>query len=140
MNYSHIKTFFSKLFSSGTIAKEEPLDGAETPLIVFSIHEVLTRINEASTVDCVMKEYANKLVHTYLTATMGNYYSCVGAADETASRLGRDIEAINNDILIHIEACLIDIEHGAVFKDNLSDVFLSCLLNFEQKLESRIAY
>lgn len=113
---------------------------AETPLVVVSIHEVLNHINEDATIDCAMKEYANKLVHIYLTAIMGNYYSCVGAADETASRLGRGIDTINDDILIHVEACLIDIKHGAVFKDNLSDVFLSCLLSFEQKIESRITY
>lgn len=140
MNYSKIKTFISNLLSGSLPIEDSQPNIDPEPPIVTSIRNVLGRINAGSTVDSAMKEYANRLVHVYLNSITGNYYGCVGAADDTAARLGRSIEDIRDEIMSHIEACLIDIEHGAVFKDNLSDVFLTCMLDFEQQLESRTAY
>lgn len=137
MNYNNIKELIGRFIRVTPISPSVPLDVPYEPEIVSSIHNALKRINDSTTVDTAMKEYANRLVGVYLVSITGNYHGCLGRSDETANRLGRTIADINNEILSHIEGCLVDIEHGAVFKDNLSDVFLSCMIAFEQKLESR---
>lgn len=139
MNYGHIKSFITKIFSGKSPAKDTHSVSAKSSMIA-SIHESLGRINQSDTIDDSMKLYSNRLVHIYLKAIMVNYDSCVGESEDTALRLGRDIDTIHNEIIGYIEACLIDIEYGAVFKDDLSDIFLSCLLGFEQKIESRASY
>lgn len=139
MNYRHIKSLIAKFLSGNNASKSVQSISEKLP-IVTSIHNVLERINQSDTIDASMKLYSNRLVHIYLKAVIVNYDSCVGEAEDMALRLGRDIDTIYNEIMGHIEVCLIDIEHGAIFKDNLSDVFLSCLMGFEQKIEARTSY
>lgn len=139
MNYTKIKKLISKLVSNSIAKRDNSPDAISVPPVITSIHETLARINAMPTIDDAMKVYASRLVDVYLSATAGNYSACIGAAEEVAQRLGRSVESINTEIASQVEACLIDIEHGAVFKDNLSEAFLSCLLDFEQRLESRAA-
>lgn len=137
MNYNAIKNLFSTLVG-GVLNKYEPTAGLpEIDPVVLSITKTYHRIAVSSTVSAPMKDYAHRLVYSYLPAIECNYHACIATHNDKVLRLNRSVESIRDETLEYIDACLLDIEHGAVFKDNLGDVFLNTLITFETQIEAR---
>lgn len=101
------------------------------------VYGSLKRIQASSEVSEDMKLYAQRLVDTYLPAVYCTYAACEGNSD-TLNRLNKDLEELKDNIISSIESCLLDIEHGAYFDDNLSNPFINCLLAFEQVIDDRV--
>lgn len=137
MIYRNLKTFLGNLLSFSN--QSEATETISSPMVVIpdSTSAILTRILASESVTPEMKEYADRIVNIYMPAIDASYKACAGVYNVTEARAGKSVEDVNAEIVGHIEECLIDIEHGAVFKDNLSNAFFLCLLDFENKIESR---
>lgn len=132
MNISSIKSFINRLINSKQ----------DTPLVLddYAIfNEKLSVIAANPDINADMKKYANRLVNIYLPAILSSYNASKDNSDELAHRLNRTVDDVKIEIFSYIEGCLTDIECGAIFDDNLSDIFLTSMVEFEQRLESRQA-
>lgn len=139
MNISSIKSFINRLINS---KQDTPLalndsDCAKQDYAIFN--EKLSVIVANPNINTDMKRYANRLVKIYLPAILSSYNASKDNSDEMAQRLNRTVDDVKTEIFYYIESCLTDIECGAVFKDNLADIFLTSMVEFEQRLESRQA-
>lgn len=137
MNYNTVKKLVNNIFGSvlGGIDRSAEVDDIDPT--VAKITQAYDRISESSTVTPTMKDYARRLTYYYLPAVECNYQALTATKNTKVTRLNRSVESIREESLECIHSCLLDIEHGAVFKDNLGDVFLNVLIVFEQQLEAR---
>lgn len=140
MNYSVIKNLISKFVGGITNTSHDESLSPEKPVdhLVLKITDTYDRIEQSDTVAPAMKDYAFRLIYAYLPAIECSHHALTANPNDKILRLNKSVDGMRNDSLEQIEACLIDIEHGAVFKDNLGDVFLNALLDFEAKLEGRV--
>lgn len=125
-------------FIKNSIDASEKIETTESNSGTYKIHRALDRVMDNKDVSDPMKQYATKLVDTYLPAIYCTYMASEGSADNVTARINKDIDKVRDNILTSIEACLIDIEHGAVFDDNLNNPFINCLLSFEQIIDDRV--
>lgn len=102
---------------------------------ILAIHR---RLKESDKVSPDMLVFSDRLVYNYLPAIEASFIACEGSDESLrVSRIKKDITEIKETILSSIESCLIDIEHGTVFADNLSSPFVNCLLDFESYIDAR---
>lgn len=131
MSYDAFISFLANLFN---VSDNEP---PAIKAIIRSIKDTAKRINKNDGISNEMQVYAHRLVNVYLPAVNAIHKACTGMTDAKAARLDKAVNDTREESLLQIESCLIDIEHGAVFRDNLGDIFFNCQLNFEQVLEAR---
>jgi hypothetical protein len=139
MKISSIKSFINRLINS---KQDTPLvlnDSACSEQDYAAFNDKLRDITANPDIDTDMKIYADRLVKIYLPAILSSYNASKDNSDEIAQRLNRTVDNVKNEIFSYIEGCLTDIECGAIFKDNLADIFLTSMVEFEQRLESRQA-
>lgn len=125
-------------FIKNSIDASEKVESTESNSGTYRIHRALDRVMKNKEVSDSMKQYATKLVDTYLPAIYCTYMASEGSADNVAARINKDITKVRDNILSSMEACLVDIEHGAVFNDDLNSPFVNCLLSFEQIIDDRV--
>ena len=134
MNYDKIKKIVSGFF--GVTLKEKG-ERSDIEQKVLSIMQTYERISASDDVSSSMKGYAHRLVHNYLPAIQHAYDACAATPNDKVLRLNKSVDSIRLEAVEQIDSCLIDIEHGAIYKDNLGDVFLNTMIVFEAQLEAR---
>lgn len=137
MSYISIKKIVSTFLDDALNRKGKGGNAIEDDPTVLNIMQTYDRVSISDDVSSPMKDYAHRLVHNYLPAIERAYEACTATPNNKVSRLNKSVDDIRLEVLEQIDSCLIDIEYGAIYKDNLGDVFLNTMIVFEAQLEAR---